>query len=64
MSTKSIGLVLIILGAVVALISLGADFIGIGNLQGFGWQQTLGTVVGVIVVLVGVWLASRKQKLM
>jgi hypothetical protein len=60
MSKKTIGFVLIALGVVMAVVSLGADAIGIGNRQGIGWQQLLGTAIGVIVVLVGVWLALRK----
>jgi hypothetical protein len=61
MSKRTIGFVLIVLGAIMAVISLGADIIGIGNRNGFGWEQQLGTAIGVIVALVGVWLASRKQ---
>jgi uncharacterized membrane protein YgaE (UPF0421/DUF939 family) len=60
MSKKMIGFVLIALGAVMAVVSLGADIIGIGNKLGFGWQQLLGTTIGVIVLLVGVWLALSK----
>ena len=60
MSKKTIGFVLIALGAVMAVVSLAADAIGIGNRQGIGWQQLLGTATGVVVVLVGVWLAMRK----
>jgi hypothetical protein len=48
------------LGAVVAIDSLFADAIGIGSSPGIVWQQLLGTAIGVIVALVGVWLAYRK----
>ena len=60
MSKKTIGFLLIILGVVVLVVSLAADVIGIGGMPGFGWKQILGTVVGVIVALGGVWLALNK----
>lgn len=60
MSKKTIGYLLILVGVILAFVSLGADVLGIGNQSGFGWQQLLGTAIGVIVVLVGVWLALRK----
>jgi hypothetical protein len=62
MSKKSIGLVLIALGVVIVVVSLAADAIGIGNQVelGIGWKQQLGTAFGVVVALVGVWLAMRK----
>lgn len=62
MSTKTIGFLLIALGVVVAVVSLAADMIGIGNRQGIGWQQLLGIAVGVIVALVGIWLSLSKPK--
>jgi uncharacterized membrane protein len=60
MPKKTIGIVLIIIGVILALVSVLADVIGIGNKAGFGWQQLLGTVVGIVVLLVGVWLARSK----
>lgn len=43
MSRKTIGYVLIALGVVITVVSLAADAIGIGNQNGFGYQQLLGT---------------------
>jgi hypothetical protein len=60
MSKRTIGYVLIALGVVVLVVSLAADVIGIGGSLVFGWKQQLGTAVGVIVALVGVWLARIK----
>jgi uncharacterized membrane protein YgaE (UPF0421/DUF939 family) len=60
MSIRTIGFVLIALGVVIAVVSLAADVIGIGNQIGIGWKQLLGTAIGIIVALVGVWLVSRK----
>ncbi|OGN91022.1 MAG: hypothetical protein A2Y88_14025 [Chloroflexi bacterium RBG_13_48_10] len=63
MSKKTIGFVLIALGVVIGVVSLAADAVGIGNQQGIGWKQLLGTAIGVIVVFVGVWMTSRKPNL-
>jgi hypothetical protein len=60
MSKKAIAFVLIVLGVIIAVGSLDADVIGIGK-QGIGWLQLLGTALGVIVALVGVWVGLRKS---
>ena len=65
MSKRTIGVVLIVLGEVVLVVSLFADVIGIGNEVGISWKQILGAVVGAIVALGGLWLgwgkASKKK---
>ena len=48
-------LVVLVLGIVLALVSLFADAIGVGGEPGFGWKQTLGLVVGVGLVALGLW---------
>ena len=53
MSNKTRGLVLVVGGALLALISLGADAIGMGAHPAFGWKQILGTVVGVAIAVGG-----------
>jgi hypothetical protein len=60
MSIRTIGFVVIALGVVMAVVSLAADVIGIGNQHGIGGQQLLGIAIGVLVAIVGVWLALRK----
>ena len=52
----------IVLGAVVLGISLAADALGIGGAPGIGWKQLTGAAVGLMVMIYGVWLASRKAK--
>jgi len=56
---KTIGIALLAVGVVLLIVSLAADSIGIG-LPGFGLKQIIGTVVGVIVAVVGFVLYSRK----
>jgi len=60
MSKRTIGLVVIVIGVVIAVVALLLDVIGIGNKAGIGWMQLLGTAIGVVVALVGVWLAMSK----
>lgn len=41
---------LILLGILVALVSLFADVLGLGGAPDFGWKQILGLVVGLALV--------------
>jgi hypothetical protein len=60
MSKRTMGIVLVILGVVLLIVSLAADVIGIGNRMGIGWKQMLGAAVGLIVALVGAWVTWSK----
>ena len=53
MSNRARGLALIAAGALLVLIAVGADALGLGGHPWFGWKQILGTVVGVGVVGIG-----------
>jgi hypothetical protein len=53
--------ILLVVGIGLLLASLLADTIGIGDDPGFGRQQTLGTVVGVIITGVGVFFSFLKK---
>jgi hypothetical protein len=57
MSKRIIGYLLCAIGAVIAFVSLAADVIGIGQKPGIGGLQVLGALIGVILAIVGVWLA-------
>ena len=52
MSKKTIGILMAALGAVMALISLAADVIGIGLDPGIHGAQLLGIAIGVIAAVV------------
>lgn len=60
MSKKTISLVAIIVGVIVALISLIADYIGIGSYPGINYAQLAGIAVGLVIVLIGLWLRRTK----
>jgi hypothetical protein len=55
MSKKTIGFILITLGVILAVISLGADIIGNAPAY-FGLKQWLGVSIGLIAAFAGVWL--------
>jgi hypothetical protein len=43
------------------VVSLAADKLGIGmHPEVIGWKQLLGAAIGLIVILGGVWLVSKK----
>ncbi len=65
MSNRLAAGALVLSGLLILLVSLLANVLGqlpaaaslgIGRDPGFGLQQTLGTIVGLVVVVVGVWL--------
>jgi len=62
MSRKQLSLILLISGFLLAVVSLLADMLGIGNRPGFGWKQTSGVIVGTAAILLGFWMLSRKEK--
>ncbi len=58
MGSPMLARVVIIVGALLILIALFADPLGLGS-PGFGWKQVLGVVVGALVILAGVYLWSH-----
>jgi hypothetical protein len=62
MTKRKTGFALVIIGAVIQVLSLSADWLGIGqHPEIIGWNQLLGAAIGLVVILVGVWLVSRKE---
>jgi len=53
--------VVIGIGALLVLIALFADPLGLGRSPGFGWRQALGVVVGALILLGGLYLRRRKR---
>jgi hypothetical protein len=49
------------LGVVVALVSVFADVFGIGREPGFGYKQGAGVLVGIALVIAGVWWKPRSR---
>ena len=58
---KAEGIIVLVLGTGVFAASLLADVIGYGDNGGFGWQQTMGTIAGVVIMVVGFVLTLRAK---
>jgi len=56
---KASGSFLLVLGVVLLILSLSADFIGIGSAPGVGYKQIIGIVLGVIAVIRGFLILKR-----
>ena len=59
MERKKLGSVLTWIGIVILLISVFADFLGIGGYPGLGTKQIIGTIAGIVLIGIG-YLISRK----
>jgi uncharacterized membrane protein len=46
---------IVAVGVALAFISIFADRIGVGAMPGFGWKQTLGLLVGLALIALGLW---------
>ena len=57
---KVVGIVLLVLGVLVLLVSVVADPIGLGGSPTFGYRQVIGTLGGAIAAIVGLILTLRK----
>lgn len=62
MSQKTIGWVVMIAGAVLLILSLIADLIGLGSYPGMNWAQITGAVVGLVLLLAGLWFWRSASK--
>lgn len=57
---KTAGIVVLVVGIVILVLSLAADSIGIGGYPGWGPYQIAGAAVGAIVTIVGLVLTLKK----
>ena len=63
MSSKTVGITVAVVGLLVGLAFVLADVIGIGQHPGgFGVRQLIGTVVGIVIVVVGVVMYVRASR--
>ena len=56
MNNKSFAISAMVLGAVILLASILADSIGLDDQPGLGFQQIIGTILGVVALGVGIFL--------
>ena len=57
---KKIGIVFLLIGIIIFILALSADFIGWGNYPGYGYKQISGFIVGAIAIIAGVYLKRKK----
>ncbi len=56
---RLVAIALIIVGVILALVSIFAHQLGLGPNPGFGWKKLLGTVVGIIILIAGIILLRQ-----
>ncbi len=62
MSHKTVSLILIIGGILLFVVSLGADWVGIGTYPGFNYAQYGGMAVGLVFLAYGLQKIRAKNK--
>ncbi|MFQ5957351.1 MAG: hypothetical protein ACE5KK_06240 [Candidatus Brocadiales bacterium] len=63
--SRSNGFLLIITGAVLGIVSTHADAIGLGSpATGFSWEQGLGTFIGALAIIFGIYLIKLDARLL
>jgi uncharacterized membrane protein len=55
MALRGWRLLILVLGILLAIVSLFADPLGLGAKPGFGWKQSLGLAAGVVLAALGIW---------
>jgi len=60
MQKKTGGFILAVVGIIILLISLFGDLIGVGGYPGVGYKQTIGIIIGVVIVIIG-FIMHRKS---
>ncbi|MEE9293586.1 MAG: LPXTG cell wall anchor domain-containing protein [Phycisphaerae bacterium] len=53
---------ILLIGIMMTVLSMLADWLAFGRAEGFGSQQMLGSAMGVAVVALGLWLARRRNR--
>jgi len=62
MSARKIAtIIVLVLGIGLLFVSLLADVIGLGDVSGFGREQTMGTIAGAAVTAVGLFLLFKAK---
>ncbi len=58
---KTAPILVLVIGIGLLAASLLADVIGVGDHPGFGNQQTMGTIAGVVIIAIGLFLTLRAK---
>lgn len=57
---KTLGMILFLIGLIIFILALSADFIGLGAYPGYGYKQVSGFIVGAAAIIAGVLLKRKK----
>jgi hypothetical protein len=60
-SEKQKGIVFLLIGIIIFILALSADFIGWGNYPGYGYKQIGYFIVGTIFIIAGVYLIKEQK---
>ena len=60
-SNKITSILVLVIGIGLLAVSLLADVVGIGDDPGFGNQQMMGTIAGVVITAVGLFFTLRAK---
>ena len=58
---KTVNILVLVIGIGLLAVALLADVIGIGDDPGFGNKQTMGTIAGVAITAIGLFLTLRAK---
>lgn len=57
LAARTTAVVLTVAGAIIMVVAVFADQLGIGGGHGFGWKQLIAAIVGLVILLIGLaWL--------
>jgi hypothetical protein len=60
MQTSVFAWIVIVVGVLLVILAALADPLGLGRSPGIGWRQGLGVVIGVVVLLLGLYFRRRR----
>ncbi len=58
---KITGIIWLVVGIIILVLSLVADSVGLGKNPGFGYKQVAGTIAGAIVFVVGLVMIQKNS---
>jgi hypothetical protein len=53
---------LLVVGLIIGGVTILADWLGLGSAEGFGWQQILGSALGVLLIAIGLLVARSLSR--
>ncbi len=62
MGAKNRGVILLVVGVLLFLVSLTANYLGIGSYPGIGWKKMSGMAVGVVIAALGMIELRRTSR--